>query len=207
MAFPENLETWIAWSTYAPLVVASVIGLAQSLIKIAEFRRARAFGSGDRVRLLALVERGALGEALAAAESVEAPAGAVVAALLRQGDGAPDLLKERAAQSVVQVVREMEVGLSGLALVASLGPLFGLFGTVVGITLVFNRLSDTALSGGPEQLAGGISTALYTTIFGLVIGVFGLVSHRYFSSQLDRLTSELEALALDVAARLMERRP
>jgi biopolymer transport protein ExbB len=207
VVFPEDVETWIAWSTYAPLVVASTVGLAQSLIKAVEFRRARTFGSGDRARLLALVEQGAIGEALTAAESIQAPGGAVVAALLRQRDSAPDLLKERAEQSVAQVVREIEAGLSGLGLVASLGPLFGLFGTVVGITLVFNRLSDTALSGGPEQLAGGISTALYTTIFGLVIGVFALVSHRYFSSRLDRLTSELEALALDVVARLMERRP
>ena len=207
MIRPLNLDTWIVWLTYAPLVGASVVGLALTLIKFVEFRRARSFSDADRARLLGHVAHGDDDAALQAAESTTAPAGAVVAALIRQARTSPALVRERAAQVVAEVVRDMDAGLAGLALVASLGPLFGLFGTVVGISLVFNRLANGDGVGGPERLAGGISTALYTTIFGLVVGVFALVSHRYFAARIDRLTSDLEALALDVVERLAERRP
>lgn len=203
MELPRDVETWIMWLTYAPLVGASVVGFALAMIKFVEFRRTRAFGD-ERQHLLDLIARHDLQNALAAAEAQSTPGARVVAAILRQSTRSAELLKDRANQVGSVIVREMEAGLGGLALVASLGPLFGLFGTVVGITIVFNRLSAAEGVTVPQQLAGGISTALYTTIFGLIIGVFALVCHRYFTARLDRLVGEIEAVGLDVVERLTE---
>src|SRR5690606_20720331 len=77
-------------------------------------------------------------------------------------------LRERALESGARLARRLESGLDGLALIATLGPLFGLFGTVVGIVLVFERLAAGTGAASPRELAGGIGTALYTTIFGII---------------------------------------
>ena len=92
----------------------------------------------------------------------------------------------------------MEHGLGAMALIATLGPLLGLLGTVVGIVLVFNRLAVDGSVATASQLAGGIGTALYTTIAGLVVGVCGLIAHRYLTAQVDRLLAQLDTLGQEL---------
>lgn len=205
MELPRNAETWIVWLTYAPLAAASIVGLAITLFKFLQFRRTAQLPADMLDDLFRLIDQRDVKAAVAVARARPTNATRLVAALLSQASRSTALLKERANQVGGSITREMEYGLGGLALIATLGPLFGLFGTVVGITLVFNRLGAGDGMTGPQQLAAGISTALYTTIVGLIIGVFGLVWHRYFSTRLDRLVGELEGLALDVVERLSER--
>lgn len=182
-----------------------MIGFALAMTKAVELRRQAVFADDAYAEVRRSIEKQELKRALTVAEARPACSTRIAAALLRQADRSTDLLKDRANQAGGLIAREMEAGLSGLALVASLGPLFGLFGTVVGITIVFNHLAAGDGGGGPQQLAGGIGTALYTTIAGLIVGVFALVSHRYYSSRLDRYLAELEGLSLDIVERLSER--
>lgn len=204
MEWPRDVETWVVWLTYAPLMAASVVGFALTMAKFVAFRR-RTLPSDDvRERLWRLLEKRDLEKALLVAEAESSRATHLVSVLLRQRDRSSDQLKDRAAHVGGVLAREMETGLDALALVATLGPLFGLFGTVVGITIVFNHLSAGDAAAGPQQLAGGIGTALYTTILGLIIGVLGLVFHSYFTARLERHVAELEDVALDVVERLTE---
>ncbi len=119
-------------------------------------------------------------------------------ALLQRAGAGRAALKDRAELVGRQAVRELEYGLGGLAIIATLGPLFGLLGTVIGIVIVFNQLTATAGLATPEQLAGGIGTALHTTVAGLVVGVLALVSHRMIAARADRIAAELEETALEV---------
>lgn len=202
MAFPHDLETWIMWLTFAPLLGASVVGFALTLDMLVQLRRRNLLADEVREDFWRYVDGGELGKALNVALTRPSRAARIADALLTHASRRTDLLKERAIQTGAQIARELDGRLGGLALIATLGPLFGLFGTVVGIVLVFNRLAATEGVATPQQLAGGISTALYTTIAGLVIGILALVFHRYFSARVDRRVSELEGFGLDLVDRL-----
>lgn len=80
--------------------------------------------------------------------------------------------------------------LPALATIAALGPLMGLFGTVVGMIEIF--ASYTPAGGDPAQLARGISIALYNTAFGIIIAIPALIFHRYFRSRVDYYLHRME---------------
>lgn len=70
--------------------------------------------------------------------------------------------------------------------------------------LVFNRLAGAEGLVSPGQLAGGIGTALYTTVAGLVVGISALVSHRWLAALCDRATAQLEAIGHELLELLSE---
>ena len=77
-----------------------------------------------------------------------------------------------------------------LNIIGNVSPMVGLFGTVLGIIKMFNSL---ALAGGqphPSQLAGGISVALVTTFWGLLIAIPALTVHGFFQNRIETLVSE-----------------
>ena len=92
-----------------------------------------------------------------------------------------------------RVNNKLEKYLSALGSIASIAPLLGLFGTVVGMIEIFG--SQTPGTGNPAQLAHGISVALYNTAFGLVIAIPSLVMWRHFRNRVDYFTVELEIAA------------
>ena len=92
-----------------------------------------------------------------------------------------------------RVNSKLEHYLSALGSIASVAPLLGLFGTVVGMIEIFG--SQTPGAGNPAQLAHGISVALYNTAFGLVIAIPSLVMWRFFRNKVDHFTMELEIAA------------
>ena len=92
-----------------------------------------------------------------------------------------------------RVNHKLEKYLSLLGSIASVAPLLGLFGTVVGMIEIFG--SQTPGTGNPAQLAHGISVALYNTAFGLVIAIPSLVMWRYLRNRVDYFTVEMEIAA------------
>lgn len=191
MEFPGSFEVWVQWLTYSPLVICSIVGSTITVAKWLQLRQAFVPPDvviGDVVRLLGSEHP----QGVVTRLSVEPARGVrMVHAAVAASDLPRDALREQVALSGRSIGEELDRGLGTLALLASLGPLFGLLGTVVGIVLVFDRL---AAGGGatPADLAGGIGTALYTTILGLVVGILALVCHRYLSGQADRILSDLE---------------
>jgi len=189
---------WIRLLTFLPLVVCSIVGFALTLTKWRGTKQRTATGDQQREDFLALVRAGDYEKATALA-TPDAPLGVRLAAgSLQQAGAGRARLKERAKRLGRDLTRRLEYGLGGLALIATLGPLFGLLGTVVGIILIFGQLTATGGLASPQQLAGGIGTALYTTVGGLLIGVLALVSHYWISARIDRLVAELEATTSEV---------
>ena len=81
--------------------------------------------------------------------------------------------------------------LTMLGTIATISPLLGLLGTVVGMITAFTGLTETA-GANPDLLAAGISQALITTAFGLLIAVPGLVLHKYFEHKIKYLLINLQ---------------
>ena len=85
---------------------------------------------------------------------------------------------------------EMKKGTGGLATIGSSAPFIGLFGTVVGIINAFTGIA-TSGSGGLAAVSAGISEALITTAFGILVAVPAVMAFNYFTTRLERFQIEM----------------
>lgn len=90
-----------------------------------------------------------------------------------------------------------------LSTIATLAPLLGLLGTVTGMIQCFNVIA-TQGTGTPATLGGGISEALLTTAFGLIVAIPVILAHRFLSSRVERLVLEMEEYSLRIVDLLGE---
>jgi biopolymer transport protein ExbB len=122
------------------------------------------------------------------------PLGRVFAAGLRNMKSSPNIMKESIEEAGRATNHDMERFLTTLGTIASISPLLGLFGTVVGMIEIFG--AQNAGGSNPAELAHGISVALYNTAFGLIVAVPSMIFYRHFRSRVDSLTFEMEQLAI-----------
>jgi biopolymer transport protein ExbB len=119
------------------------------------------------------------------------PLGRILAAGLANAHHGREVMKESIEEAAAEVVHDLERYLNTLGTIASINPLLGLLGTVVGMIQVF---SDVMLhgTGNAELLAGGISKALITTAAGLSVAIPALIVHRHFLRRVDTIVVALE---------------
>ena len=90
--------------------------------------------------------------------------------------------------------------LPALATVATIAPLLGLFGTVIGMIEIFAVYRPDG--SDPTQMAHGISVALYNTAFGILIAIPAMIAHRLYRTRVDGLLLRMEQIARQVAQRV-----
>jgi biopolymer transport protein ExbB len=190
----QDLDDWVRLLTLMPILVCSIIGSGITIAKWLHLRRARASGAQLIEVIRGLDDSTDVAPALAAARVHGSIPGRLVEYTLAIAPAPRSRLVEHVEHGGRQLARAIERGLDTLALLAMLGPLLGLFGTVVGIVLVFDRLAGAEGVVSPSQLAGGIGTALYTTVAGLIVGMCALVSHRFLASRADEVIAQMETL-------------
>ena len=101
------------------------------------------------------------------------------------------IMKEAMEEEASVVMHELERYLTALGTIASISPLLGLLGTVVGMIKAFTVLMAEG-AGNANNLAGGISTALVTTAGGLIVAIPALMFYRYFLRRVDDLIIMME---------------
>jgi biopolymer transport protein ExbB len=100
-----------------------------------------------------------------------------------------------------QIVGRMERGLTTLSLIAELGPLLGLLGTVVGMVQLFEDVAKKGL-GEPAMISRGIYEALTATMTGLSIAIPALIAYMYLRRRIEVLVLELERHTNELLTRL-----
>ena len=105
-----------------------------------------------------------------------------------------EVMKESIEEAGRAVMVELERFLTTLGTIASVSPLLGLFGTVVGMIEIF--LAQTPGGTNPAQMAHGIGVALYNTAFGLIVAVPSMVFYRYFRGKVEKIAVEMEQQAI-----------
>ena len=100
-------------------------------------------------------------------------------------------LESKIEEKAIEIKFLLERNLNMLGTIATISPLLGLLGTVVGMITAFTGLTETT-GANPDLLAEGISQALITTAFGLFIAVPGLVLHKYFEHKVSFLLISLQ---------------
>lgn len=104
--------------------------------------------------------------------------------------GEPEARQILGREMVTERMVEFEKGLSTVRIIASIAPLLGLLGTVIGVLSAFNAISRLGL-GDPSVFAGGISLALITTVGGLVVAIPHYIGYNYLISMLDKIEARL----------------
>jgi biopolymer transport protein ExbB len=116
--------------------------------------------------------------------------------LLAQPRPNPEGLRSAMEVAGRHATQALEKYLSALATIASVAPLLGLLGTVIGMIEIFGSQTGSGASGtNPAMLAHGISVALYNTAFGLMVAIPSLIFWRYFRAKVDELELALEQAA------------
>ena len=105
-----------------------------------------------------------------------------------------ELIETKAEEKASEISLTLARNLSMLSTIASISPLLGLLGTVVGMITVFGNINVNG-SANADLLAAGISEALITTAFGLIIAVPAIVFYRFFEQKTMTLMSILQANA------------
>jgi biopolymer transport protein ExbB len=177
-----------------PLVLCSVVTLGYVLERGLALRRERVLPREFVTRFLERLSSGKLDRerALELCRAHESPV-ARVFSLVVHAWGQPGVtirqtLTHDAAGEVVELKRNLRV----LNAMATLGPLLGLLGTVVGIIQSFDALGGRVGPARGEALAHGISLALVATAFGLAIAVVAVAFYYFYLSRVDLLVRELD---------------
>ena len=122
------------------------------------------------------------------------PLGRIFAAGLKNIKSTPEIMKESIEEAGRACSHDLERFLTTLGTIASISPLLGLFGTVVGMIEIFG--AQTTAGNSPAVLAHGISVALYNTAFGLIVAIPSMIFYRHFRAKADSLTIEMEQQAI-----------
>lgn len=181
----------------APILFCSAIALAIVLERFWTLRRSSVLppGLGQEVREWA--RKGQLDPQHLDTLASGSPLGELLASALVVRDRSREIIKERLEDTGRHVAHRMERYLNTLGTIALIGPLLGLFGTVIGLIRMFLDVMRGGV-GDPMKMAGGIGEALICTATGLVVAIPAYVLHRYFRSKVSGycVAMEKEAIAL-----------
>ena len=144
--------------------------------------------------MIAVYQRQGLSPEVIDRLSRDSPLGVVLAAGLRNLRSSRYVMKEAIEEAGRGVAHELGRFLTTLGTIATAAPLLGLFGTVIGMIEIFGSQSPTG-GTNPQQLAHGISIALYNTAFGIAIAIPALIFYRHFRAKVDGFVVEMEQLA------------
>jgi biopolymer transport protein ExbB len=181
---------WPIW----PLIAASIIALALILERLTSLRRSKVVPPGLLDSIVTDLKGGQPGADMIRRVAAHSPLGRVLAAGLRSVRSPRIVMKESIEEEGRAVAHHLDRYLTTLGTIAAAAPLMGLFGTVVGMIEIFG--SQTAGGANPQQLASGISIALYNTGFGLLVAIPALIFHRYFRGLVDDFVVEMEQQAI-----------
>lgn len=189
--------------TMHPISVLSVLSLALIFYKTYVFRKAKT-NVGE---LLTGVRRHVLsGNVKKALETCERHRGPVAVALkvgLLHSDEPSEDVERHIDAAAIHSMFHLQRYLGGLATIATIAPLLGFFGTVVGMIISFEALADVGMNQ-PELVARGIAVALLTTAFGLLVAVMTQPFYNYFLGRVAEHVNQIEVAAhslLDVLNR------
>jgi biopolymer transport protein ExbB len=183
---------WPIWL----LLIASIIALTLIVERTLYLRRSRILPATLLDEVIRVYHNGKIDANVVATLEQNSPLGRVLAAGLRNVNAPRDVMKESIEEAGQGTAHELERFLTTLGTIATLAPLMGLFGTVVGMIEIFGSQNATGTGANPAQLAHGISIALYNTGFGLAIAMPSLVFYRHFRALVDGFVVDMEQQAV-----------
>ena len=181
---------WPIW----PLVLASIVSLAIIGERAWSLRGSIVAPQDLLGQVIQEYRQNGANPALIARLTDGAPLAQIFAAGLKNVKSTPQVMKEAIDDAGRAVAHELERFLTTLGTIASISPLLGLLGTVIGMIEIFG--SQAPSGSNPVVLAHGISIALYNTAMGLIVAIPSMIFYRHFRSKVDSRIVEMESQAI-----------
>lgn len=193
----------------APILLMGIIAAGVIIERFRSLKMLTADSGTIRDDVLALLREDRIEEALTLCDREQGPVPAILAAglrkflVMRRLDYDPAKTEEQVIKAMddygVHVVAALEKHLAILATVSSVAPMLGFLGTVAGMITSFDdiveKMGETNIV---EAAAEGISVALLTTAFGLIIGIPAFMAFNYFTNIINRFVLEIEESATEL---------
>lgn len=178
-----------------PIVFLALLSLLFGATKFLSLMRIRAPGEAWINAILNALRTGDKAKARNIAVAAAHPVGPVLAQLIDRSEQPADQVEETLYEQLMGVQSQAGSMLPVIAVTAATSPLLGLLGTVSGMITTFNLITVFG-SGDPKPLAGGISEALITTLFGLIVAIPALILHAFLSRRAQGIVETTERLGL-----------
>lgn len=177
-----------------PILGFGFAALAVCVFKSLTFMRTRRAPKKILSAIFSKLEAGDEKGALEAAERAGYPYAGLLAELVKSRKLPASMLEEVSYESMLLAGERLFSGLSVLSVTAAVSPLFGLLGTVTGIIKTFGDLSFHG-AGEAQFISAGISEALITTEYGLVVAIPAFIAHAILSRRAKSVLADMEKLA------------
>ncbi len=184
-----------------PILLMAAAALVVALFKWIQLVRVRIPSTATVDRLLEAVRRGDRDAAGRVAEQVQGPVGEMLRAGVEKIGEAKDYIEEVMFERMLETRLKLQSFLPFIALSASAAPLLGLLGTVTGMITTF-KLITVFGSGDAKTLSSGISEALITTEYGLIVAIPSLLIYAYLSRKSRAVIDGMEKTAVALLNRL-----
>ena len=174
-----------------PILLCSVVAAAISVERLWSLQRTRILPKNLLAQTWTALKQEEFDQQKIRDLRAGSPLGHVLASGISNAKRGRDIMKESMEEATTQINHDLERYLTALGIIASIAPLLGLLGTVVGMIDVFDSLMLEG-AGNANVLAGGISTALITTAAGLSVAIPAMMFHRFFLRRVDELVVDVE---------------
>lgn len=185
-----------------PILLCSVVMVAFGLERTFGLRQAIIFPDALDRDLKRLARAGDIEAALARCSTDRSPYARLMLPCLQRADNAGFEMETALEESGARVLYDLRRNCKPLAVIADVSPLLGLMGTVTGMIKAFDVVARSGALGRTELLAEGISEALLTTAFGLIVAIPAVVLYHIFRSKAENLLRLMEDAGLEILASL-----
>lgn len=183
---------WPIW----PLILTSVIGVAIILERFWSLRKSQIIPDGLMVEIKTMIKQNNLDNNKVNILKNSSPLGDILAVAIAKRKDSVEEIKSALDERAGFIVHNLERYLGVLVTIATVAPLLGLFGTIIGMVELFS--SFTSSGHDVAVFARGISIALYNTAGGIVVAVPAMIAYRFFRSKIDNYLNEMEHYAIQI---------
>lgn len=190
----DLLGNIIVWG----LFLLSLVCMGFAGVLLMKYRRTEVLPDATVEQITIMLDNKQYREAIDYADGDDSYLGKLVSGALNEASNGYSAM-ERAVEETgdaetTRILRPIEF----LNVVGNIAPMIGLFGTVYGMIVAFQKLVDSGGKPDPQALAAGISTALVTTFWGLVVAIPALALYAIIRNRIDALTTEGLVIAEDI---------
>ena len=183
---------WPIW----PLILTSIIGVAIILERFWSLRKSQIIPDGLMVEIKTMIKQNNLDNNKVNILKNSSPLGDILSVAIAKRKDSVEEIKSALDERAGFIVHNLERYLGVLVTIATVAPLLGLFGTIIGMVELFS--SFTSSGHDVAVFARGISIALYNTAGGIVVAVPAMIAYRFFRSKIDNYLNEMEHYAIQI---------
>ena len=188
-----------------PILACSVVMFAFFLERLFCLRRGAVFPRKLRRNTTELLEEGKVQDASQLCGDSRSPFGHLMHSCQMRADAEGFEMEGALEEAGARVLYDLRRNTRPLGVIADIAPLLGLMGTVTGMIKAFNVVAKAGALGRAELLAEGISEALLTTAFGLLVAIPSMLVYHYFRGKAEGLPREMENTCIEMMMDLRKR--